>query len=390
MFNTIERLEKEQCCGCRSCEQICPKSCISMFADDEGFLVPQINKELCINCGLCVNHCPMLSDEKKEVMPHVYAAKNKNKEVLLDSTSGGIFDALARIILEKNGTVFGCAWSESLVAEHIEISNVNDLEKLHGSKYVQSDTKNTYTRVKNLLLQNQYVLYSGTSCQIAGLKSFLNEDFEKLFTIDIICHGVPSPILFKKYKKWLSIKMGSPIIFYDFRSKEKNAWGLTYKAKTKTKTKTKYLTAYLDPYYAAFLKGETYRECCYKCKYSNKNKPSDITLGDFWGIENQHPEFFDDKGVSIAIVNTNKGHIVFDSIKENINYINSEYDRASFNNMNLIKATVRPDIRDDIYVNIKGISENELFEEKLKVDIKLYKKIKYIIPYKIKKFLKKI
>ncbi len=387
-MNNINLLSKNKCCGCRSCEQSCPKKCIKMIDDNEGFLTPNINEKACVDCGICVKVCPILDENIKKIEPKVYAAKNNNTQILLDSTSGGMFDIFARYILEKNGYVFGCAWSKDLVAEHIQIDNIEDLSKLHSSKYVQSNTKDTFTKVKTLLDQDKYVLYSGVSCQIAGLKSFLKKDYDKLLTVDIICHGVPSPLLFEKYKMWLSDKMKGNVTSFNFRTKENAPWGLTYKAKTNNKTTFK--SAFIDPYYVAFLESKTYRECCYTCKYANKNKESDITLGDYWGIEKVHPEFFDDKGVSVVILNTQKANDVFNVLNDKITSIRSDYDKALKRNRNLAFPSKRHTQRDTIYANIKEISPKEIFDVRLKLGLKIKARIKNMIPYKLKVKIKKI
>lgn len=391
IYNNVGDMDEKNCSGCRACEHICPTKAIKMIDNSEGFMIPNVYEKKCINCKLCIKRCPQIEDVYiEENIQEVYAAKQKDENILLKSTSGGVFDALAREILKKQGSVFGCAWNDELVAEHIEVNKEEDLYKLYGSKYVQSDTKDTFLRVEELLKANKYVLYSGTACQIAGLKKFLGKNYETLFTVDIICHGVPSPLLFKKYLEWLSEKYNSKVTSFEFRNKEKTAWGLTYKAKVKANSKIKYLNSNFDPYYKAFLECKTYRECCYKCKYANEKRISDITLGDYWGLEKEHQHFFDDRGVSVVILNSNQGIKLFNSINCVIDYIESTYEKATMKNENLRLPSARPTEREKIYQNIDSERWKEIFEAKLKVELQLKKRIISIIPLNFKRMIKRI
>lgn len=210
-------------------------------------------------------------------------------------------------MLAKGGVVFGCAYDENLVARHIAVSNESELYKLQSSKYVQSDTRGIYKQVKTLLADDKYVLFSGTGCQVAGLKTFLNKDCEKLLTVDIVCHGVPSPALFKNYVDYMGRKLGGKLTSYNFRSKENEAGTCITRLKT---AKKQVGLRIFDPYYSAFLYCKTYRESCYECKFANKNRVGDISLADFWGIQKFHPDFYDENGVSLVLVNTERAKII--------------------------------------------------------------------------------
>lgn len=251
-MNNILQLGKS-CCGCSGCEQICPKKCITIQPDSEGFLYPVVDESKCVDCGLCVKHCPIMTDAKRCDEPKVYAAKYKDRTSAFKSTSGGLFIPLAKEVLAKGGVVFGCAYDENLVARHIAVSNESELYKLQSSKYVQSDTRGIYKQVKTLLADDKYVLFSGTGCQVAGLKTFLNKDCEKLLTVDIVCHGVPSPALFKNYVDYMGRKLGGKLTSYNFRSKEKRGWDLYYKAENGKKSKSDYgfLTRITAPFSTA-------------------------------------------------------------------------------------------------------------------------------------------
>ena len=391
--NTIDLLNKHyKCTGCRMCVQICPVKAIDMKENEEGFFEPIINKEKCIKCGLCFKRCPQLNDVKvgKKINSHkVFAMKNKNTEEQKNSSSGGVFSVLARYVLENNGAVYGACFDEKLKLEHIRIDKQENLYKLRGSKYLQSNTKNTFELVKNDLNKGVKVLYVGTPCQIAGLKNYLGKDYEELLLVDLVCHGVPSQKLFDKYLTWLKKKNNSSIIEYEFRSKEKKSWGLNLKVKFES-GKERYIPANLDPYYKSFLNGSTYRECCYNCKYAKIERVGDITIADYWGIEKEHPDFYDKNGVSAVIINTNAGFKAFENIKDKVEYRDTEIEKIIAKNKNLQEPTIRNSIRNNAYKDIDrkkfiNYSKNNL---KFKKDIKDI--IKNLIPIKIKKKIKKI
>jgi len=374
----------KKCTGCRACEQKCNRNAIQMQNDAEGFLYPKTDNNLCNNCGLCEKICPMFRDDLQNDILETFAAKNLNKEQLLRSASGGIFAVLAENILEQNGIVFGCAYDENLVVKHIGVENLNELYKLQSSKYVQSDTLNTYSKVKDFLEQSRKVLYSGTPCQIAGLRAFLGKDYENLVIVDLICEGVPSPKLFAKYIEWLGEKMGKKIIYYNFRSKERGGW--SYDLKIKTKTKTKYFKWHLDPYFRKFLPGETLRECCYSCKYACGRRAGDITLADYWGIQQVHPDFFSRDGISAVLVNTQKGKNLFESIKNKVECIQSTFENVAKRQPLLRGPVERPMARNSTYINI----EESFFKITLLMRLKsLIQDMKSLIPERIKKYLKK-
>lgn len=379
-MNNITTLGKD-CCGCNACEQVCPKNCISFAPDSEGFMYPVVDNSLCVECGLCTKHCPLIADVSKSKAPDVYGAKYKNLSESFNSTSGGIFVPVAKYVLDKGGVVFGCAFDESLTARHICIDNAKDLQKLQGSKYVQSDTRGVYSKVKAELDKGRYVLFSGTGCQVAGLKAFLGCVPERLITVDIVCHGVPSPLLFEKYMDYLGKKLNGKITGYSFRSKQKKGWGRYYLVETAEKSKT--ADGLFDPYYNAFLNVKTLRESCYSCKFANSERASDITLADFWGIEFLNPDFYDKNGVSLVLVNSEKGKKLWKELSESIECIPSTLENAVKMNKNLSAPAKRPACRDDIYKGIDG-DFNKYISEKLAVKIGLKSRIKTLIPISLK------
>lgn len=379
------------CSGCRACEQICPKNAISFHPDLEGFLQPHINEKLCINCGKCLSSCPINNIFIFKTHQKAFAAKINDKFLLQSSTSGGIFSALAIYHINNGGLVCGCATDEELMPYHTIIDNVNDLSLLRGSKYVQSNIGGIFKKVKNVLDSDRPVLFSGVPCQVAGLRNYLGRDYENLFCVDIICHGVPSRELYKRYLQWLGEKYSGKVVKYDFRNKRKHQWSLTLHCEIR-KENSKIVEinkmASLDPYYYNFLQGTTYRESCYKCPYSQSHRAGDITLGDFWGIEDEYPQLFDINGVSAVIVNSNKGSTLLNKLHNEISVTEVSLNSIIVHNGNLQNPTRRPDLRSVIYrrmidTGFAGIPYN-ISRKNHVID-----NIKDLIPNKYRYFMKK-
>ena len=382
-MKNIDDMEKKSCCGCRACEQICPKKAINFIENEEGFLEPKINEKLCVNCGLCVKRCPQLNRIENDGnlnIRKVFAVKNKNVEEQSQSSSGGIFPVIAKYVINQGGVVDGCAFNEQMEAEHRAVDNIGKLEALKGSKYVQSNTKNTYSEVKENLEKNIIVLYVGTPCQIAGLKKFLIKNYENLITVDLLCHGVPSPKFFKKYVEWLEKKYKGKVLKYNFRDKEKSAWGLSYKSRIVIENKKKFIKGILDPYISAFIKGEDLRECCYSCKYTNEERIADITIGDFWGVEKEIPKFYDTNGVSVCILNSIKGRNVFENVSDCFNLKEVDIKMVKRYADTLREPCKRGEKRDEFYKNINS----NTFMEELNFSPSIKDKIKGIVPDKLK------
>lgn len=382
----IEKQITDFCTGCRACEQLCVHNAIEAKPNKEGFLTTYIDSKKCVSCGLCQKRCPQNTLIKKSDPIYSLAVRDKSDEELTASASGGAFAATARVFLDRGGIVIGAAYNDDMTVSHIVVESLKDLPKIQSSKYVQSNTENTYSKLKEFLKQGREVLYSGTPCQIGGLKAYLHKDYDNLYTMDLICHGVASPKLFSKYLVWLGRKMKGKIIGYDFRDKT-CGWGLDYMTKTKTKTKTKPST--LDPYYYHFLKGTTYRECCYRCNYCTKERVGDITIGDYWGIEKEHPEFYSSKGVSCLLVNTEKGMHLWNIVKEEFYSLESSFEQVSRANHNLSHPTQRINQRDSIYQHIDDMEVDEYFTTQLKIPFNLKARIKLLLPTGLKAWIKK-
>lgn len=334
----------ENCCGCTACKSICPQNAIKMKPDTEGFLYPLINQELCIDCGICIETCAFqkgydISQNYK--IPEVYALKHKSSIVRKSSSSGGAFTAISDYILSIGGIIYGATFDENIRVIHKRANTVEGRNSFRGSKYVQSDLSNVFEQVKTDLLEEKPVLFTGTGCQVAGLKKYLLKskvNIEKLFLVDFICHGTSSPLIFKDYISLLEKKHRSKVIQYYFRSKV-NGWGHTEEV-IFMNGKHDYTSTLSKIHKKLFYSNLCIRPSCHVCRYANKTRPSDITMADFWGIENYFPEFKDFLGVSAIIVNSYKGSKIFANITKSIDYKLSNIEACAKKQRNLNKPTI--------------------------------------------------
>lgn len=388
-MNNISEMNKAQCCGCTACQNICPQNAITFKQGKETFLEPVIDFEKCINCGLCIKKCPQLNKIIKNNIENqrVYAVKNKNLKERKASSSGGMFSVLARFYLENDGIVFGVAFDDNLKVKHIAIDKTEDLYKLQGSKYIQSDLKNVFKEVKQHLNENKKILFVGTPCQIAGLKSFLTIDYDNLLLVDLVCHGVPSQTLFDKFIEWKEEQIGEKIEEFNFRDKNKKSWGCY--SSIRTKSKTIYEDSNENPYYRAFLNGDIYRDCCYDCLYATEDRIGDITIADFWGCEDYYPKFTDKNGVSAVLINNEKGKKIFESIKKDIEYIETDIIKVKRKNHNLERPNKRNEIRKKAYNNLEDKNFQTIMVENLNYKYTFLDRVKKIMPNSLKKKIKK-
>lgn len=297
-----------------ACYDICPKSAISMVEDSEGFLYPTINKDKCVNCGLCEKVCPTQNKQNSQSLMKAFAAYNTDEEIRLQSSSGGLFTLFAESILGNNGVVYGAAFDDNFEVEHIRITNVENLNLLRGSKYVQSKLDGIFKLCKNDLERNKQVLFTGTPCQVAALKSYLKKDYVNLFCMDIICHGVPSRMVWRQYLEYRVNFAKSKIAQIAFRLK--NEGWKQYAVKFTFANSTAYCQKFQDDIFMnGFLKDLYLRPSCYNCQFKTKERVSDITVADFWGIDKIHPEWDDDKGMTLLIVHSQAGKKVLEKVK---------------------------------------------------------------------------
>jgi len=303
----IEIIGKQNCTGCWACFNVCPVKVIRMELDDEGFMYPVVNSIKCTGCGLCQEKCPVIKESKNEslVEPLIYAAWSNDNETRLVSSSGGIFSEIARKVLNERGVIFGVRFNKDFIVEHAFCKDEQSLSELRGSKYIQSHVGDAYLKSIKSAKQGNLVLFVGTPCQIAALNKFVEgEDFSsKVITCDLICHGVPSEIIFKEYLKSLSNKYKGNLVNYSFRDKS-HGWD-KFSIHAEFDNGKMYIKEHkFDPFYIGFLKNLYLRPSCYHCRFSRVPRVADITLGDFWGIQK---ELKDQRGVSLVSCNTKKG-----------------------------------------------------------------------------------
>lgn len=313
-------IKKEDCTGCMACKSICPKKAITIKIQDDGFSYPEIDETKCIKCGLCKKVCPVINQLKEnENEIEVYACKNKNEEIRMKSSSGGIFTMIAQWILNQKGVVFGVKLNEDLEAVHSYTENEEGLEAFRGSKYVQSQIGNSYQDVKLFLEQDRKVLFTGTPCQVEALLSYLGKEYSNLYTQDFICHGVPSPVVWKRHLENKSTQTGEMLTKVEFRKKDNLGWQ-NYEVYYKYEQTEERIMHKEDSYMRLFLDNVILRKSCYHCQFKKLKRKSDITLADFWGISKAQPEFSDNIGVSAVLINSKKGRKLFELIKNQINY----------------------------------------------------------------------
>lgn len=357
----LEIENKDKCCGCHSCYNICPQKAITMEEDEKGFKYPVINAEKCVNCGLCKKVCPIINSKKIENKYKAYACYNKDENIRKESSSGGIFSLIASEILKKGGVVFGAAFNNEFMVEHIYVETEKELYKLRGSKYLQSTIGDAYKKAKEFLENDRYVLFTGTPCQIEGLLAFLGKKYDKLFTQDIICHGVPSPKVWKQYLKYRNKKDKENPINISFRNKD-NGWK-SYNLKIDYKNKNYKNNQINNKYMQAFLRNVCLRDSCYECAFKKINRLSDITLADFWGVEKVVSELDDNKGTSLAIINNSKGEELFESIKENIIKEEVKLDAAIKYNTSMVKSSIKDKNREEFFANLEKLDFDKLVKK---------------------------
>ena len=344
----IKIVNKQDCCGCSACVQRCPKHCITLKEDGEGFLYPHVNSDECIDCGLCEKVCPELHHGERHIPLEVYAAKNKDESIRMQSSSGGIFTLLAEKVIQEGGVVFGAAFDVNWEVMHTYAETMEGLVDFRGSKYMQSRIGTAYQDAEYFLKQGRKVLFSGSPCQIKGLKLFLRKNYDNLIAVDFICHGVPSPKVWREYmKETIARKSGKNSVLpypipckigidtVDFRSKstgwKKFSFALTLSETSVEGVKNTVLLSSVfseNPFMRAFLADLILRPSCYSCPSKSGRSGSDLTIADYWAIPQVAPEFDDDKGVSLVLVQTEKGKSFYQSLKEKTTFIVTSYQEA--------------------------------------------------------------
>ncbi len=358
MLNIIK---KEECCGCYACYSVCPNNSITMKDDNEGFIYPKVNKNTCIDCRLCEKVCPVLNQNKTPDYKtyKAFAAKNKNTNIRKESSSGGIFSLLAEETLKRGGIIFGAVYNKNWDVIHTYTEQKENIKLFRGSKYVQSRINESYRITKEFLIKGKEVLFTGTPCQINGLKLFLRKDYPNLYTVDFICHGVPSPKVYNLYINEILEKKGytkKNLSSINFRDKTKGWKKYSFLLKLKDGNLIRILNN-KDLFLKAFSRNLFLRPSCHNCPSKALKSTADITIADYWGIEFENPKFYDKNGVSLVITGTEKG----------INKLNQlDYTglQTSFknllNNGSLMRSAIKHPNRNLFFNTLKNTKQNNI------------------------------
>lgn len=352
--------EKQNCCGCGACFNVCPTRCITMTEDEEGFLYPEVDTSRCVDCGLCSRVCVCQREEPlRQKEPACYAAILKDDSVRAASSSGGVFSLLAESIIAADGVVYGVAMDEDMRSCSLtRAACADELPKLRGSKYLQADVGETYRSVKKDLDADRQVLFTGVPCQIDALKLFLDREYANLYCVEVICHGTPSPLLWRTYVEYLEQKHHEKIRSVQFRSKTSGwkKYGLAIGGTDFHQDQT--LSD--DPYLMMFSRNDSLRPSCYHCRAKELESSADLTLGDFWGIWNSAPEMYDDKGTSLVMVQSDRGAELFERIRESIVCREMSFADSIASNSAYHKSVGRPKERDTFFADLNTISFDEM------------------------------
>ena len=379
-------LDKNTCVGCSACASVCTKNCIKMIVDEEGFSYPQIDTDKCVGCGMCDKVCPALHPASPVEISDSYAVYSNSDEVRLNSSSGGVFYYLAEYVIKNGGVVFGAAFDDDWNVSHIAVEKTEDLTKVQRSKYLQSNTNGVFEKVKNVLNDGKLVLFSGTPCQCGGLSLYLNKNYDNLILVDFICHGVPSPLVWQKYLNYMA--KGRVVKNINFRDKiigwQKFSFTVEYN------DGTRYSAPFFEnTYMNLFLKNYILRPSCYNCSSKYPNKYSDITLGDLWGADLLAPNH-DDKGLTLALINSEKGRSAFDAVKDSLKTTNVIPDEAFIYNPSAITSPEKPKKRKRIFSYLASTNYNfdKVDKKFLQDKYKIIKRLKRAVKRIIKKFAK--
>ena len=384
----IDIKEKKNCCGCEACVQRCPKSCITMREDNEGFLYPEVDKNICIDCGLCEKVCPVINQAEERKPLAVYAAKHKDEQIRMASSSGGAFTAIAESVIDEGGVVFGAKFNQDWDVVHSYTETKEGLGAFRGSKYVQSRIGESYKEAEGFLKAGRKVLFSGTPCQIAGLKRFLRKEYDNLLTVDFICHGVPSPGVWREYlKEETARQCGEKNSVLQRPIHERNALieGISFRDKrlgwkkfsfvlalsTTNGSGAKNTVLLSEPlnkniFLRGFLADLYLRPSCHACPSKSFKSRSDITIGDFWGVQNVMPEIDDDKGVSVVMVNSEKAGTLVEKILIEKFFV--KYDDVLPYNRAIELSTKYTIKRDSFFLN-QNVSFDKLVHRLSKVSV---------------------
>lgn len=378
------------CTGCGACAALCPKSCISMEERELGHMYPVVDGSSCIGCGACLRACHAVKRfEQGAFEGRAFAVQAKDREILADSSSGGVFSLLAEEVLRKGGVVYGSRWSRGKGAAHTRAASLRELPALRRSKYVHSDTVRIFETVRDDLAAGAEMLFVGTPCQVAALKAFLVRDPENLTTVDLVCHGVPSSAFFEEYLRWFEECAGKPLVEYN--SRDKGAAGWSCLGSFRAEAGPTSVLPVDDPYVLTFNQNASFRQCCYACPYAGARRAGDITLGDFWGAERLHLGVDLDGGVSVALASTEKGLRLLERACKDSAFVEEvRFEDAARSNANLTRPSSLPPEREefaDAYASGGFPAVASLAAHRYKKEI-LKNRIKRAVPTPIKRLVK--
>lgn len=366
MINKV--VKENKCTGCMACSNICPINVIKIKENEKGFLIPKVLEEFCVKCGKCKKVCPVINNTKENINDiKVYACYNKDEKIRMQSSSGGIFTLIAEEIIKDGGVVCGAQFNDEFEVVHSIVKTTEELKKFRGSKYVQSQISYILKDVEEYLKNGVKVLFTGTPCQIEGLISYLGKEYENLYTQDIICHGVPSPKVWKKYLKYKEEKNQSKIKNINFRRKDIEGWS-NYNVNFKYNDLEENENVKNEKYMQLFLKDLTLRDSCYSCNFKKEKRISDITVADYWGIKHIDPEINDEKGLSAVLINSLKGEELFEKIKDNIFYKLQSIEGITKYNPSFIKSSKYNLKRDEFFKDLDNTSIEELYEKYINIE----------------------
>lgn len=395
----INIIDKTKCCGCSACASVCPKNCIAMSSDNEGFLYPIVDQSKCVNCDLCQKVCPVLTVEKEIPKEQkTWLVQNRDEKILQESTSGGAFSAFAVAILCSGGIVFGAAFDENMVVRHISVESVDELYKFRNSKYVQSAIGDSFTKVKEYLKNGRKVLFSGTPCQVEGLKKYLRKDYQNLYTVDVVCHACPSPLIWEKYKQY-RFKDKTTIKSAKFR--DKSDYGYDYSQISLSDNKKRlHFGVESDPYLRAFFSNLSDRPSCYHCAFKKRYRVSDVTIWDCFDVYKLDKSFDDNRGVTRVLGHTEKADYLISQAINTCKVKQIDVEKALAGVKEMVLSVQENPLRTQFFIDAENLSADELFKkwfpDTLKVKIErlvrhIFEKLGIYAPMKrlAKKILKK-
>ena len=390
----ISNLEKNACCGCGNCASVCPSKAIKMDTDEVGFVFPYINTDLCSECGLCLKKCPVMNHNNEKDLNHkFYVAYAKDEAVRFNGSSGGMFGLIAKKLIDNSGVVYGAAFDKELKLKCTRATTEKELLPLYKSKYIQSNLGESFLEIKNELEKGKQVLFTSTPCQVYALKLYLNKEYNNLFTVDFVCHGVPSQELFDKCRNYVEEKEKIELIEYGFRAKKKNGatphyYKIKYKKNGKIRTK---ISLYINsPFYYGFQKYITLRDSCYDCRFAYSNRVSDITIGDFHEVDKYISGINRFDGVSGIVINTEKGNTLWNEIKNDTVYYPLDFAMILDNKELMCGGTKKPAEREEFVNDLKVETFDKVVEKYLNGKRLYTKKLYYALPSVIRKFMKKV